>query len=66
MGAPSIKPTAARTTRPDLKVLFVIGYAENAAIANGFLNPGMQGHRQALRDDGGGRPVRPQDLPRYS
>jgi PAS domain S-box-containing protein len=33
---------AARTTRPDLKVLFVTGYAENAAIANGLLDPGMQ------------------------
>jgi nitrogen-specific signal transduction histidine kinase/CheY-like chemotaxis protein len=33
---------AARTSRPDLKVLFVTGYAENAAIANGLLDPGMQ------------------------
>ncbi len=32
---------AAREQRPDLKVLFMTGYAENAAIANGFLEPGM-------------------------
>jgi PAS domain S-box-containing protein len=28
--------------RPDLKVLFITGYAENAAIGNGHLRPGMQ------------------------
>jgi hypothetical protein len=28
-------------TRPDLKVLFVTGYAENAAVGNGLLEPGM-------------------------
>jgi PAS domain S-box-containing protein len=33
---------AARVTRPGLKVLFVTGYAENAAIGNGYLDPGMQ------------------------
>jgi PAS domain S-box-containing protein len=33
---------AARTTRPELKVLFVTGYAENAAIGHGFLEAGMQ------------------------
>lgn len=32
---------AARTVRPDLKVLFITGYAENAAISNGHLEPGM-------------------------
>jgi len=31
----------ARTRRPDLKVLFITGYAENAAISNGHLEPGM-------------------------
>jgi CheY-like chemotaxis protein len=31
----------ARERRPDLKVLFMTGYAENAAIAAGFLEPGM-------------------------
>jgi PAS domain S-box-containing protein len=33
---------AARERRPDLKVLFITGYAENAAIAHGFLAPGME------------------------
>jgi CheY-like chemotaxis protein len=33
---------AARVIRPDLKVLFVTGYAENAVVANGHLDPGMQ------------------------
>jgi PAS domain S-box-containing protein len=32
---------AARAKRPELKVLFMTGYAENAAFANGFLEPGM-------------------------
>jgi PAS domain S-box-containing protein len=32
---------AGRTLRPDLKVLFMTGYAENAALAAGFLEPGM-------------------------
>ncbi|TPG43738.1 hybrid sensor histidine kinase/response regulator [Sphingomonas koreensis] len=33
---------AARQDRPDLKVLFITGYAENAAVGNGQLAPGMQ------------------------
>jgi PAS domain S-box-containing protein len=32
----------ARVQRPDLKVLFITGYAEQAAIASGFLAPGME------------------------
>jgi hypothetical protein len=32
----------ARETRPGLKVLFITGYAESAAIADGFLQPGME------------------------
>jgi PAS domain S-box-containing protein len=32
---------AARTARPDLKVLFITGYAENAILGNGHLSPGM-------------------------
>ena len=32
---------AARVSWPDLKVLFITGYAENAAIGNGHLAPGM-------------------------
>ena len=33
---------AARSLRPDLKVLFITGYAENAAVGNGHLEPGME------------------------
>ena len=32
----------AREMRPGLKVLFITGYAENVAIADGFLQPGME------------------------
>jgi PAS domain S-box-containing protein len=32
---------AAREARPDLKVLFITGYAENAVVGNGQLEPGM-------------------------
>ncbi|RZM04654.1 MAG: PAS domain S-box protein [Variovorax sp.] len=31
-----------RVLRPDLKVLFITGYAENAVVGNGHLEPGMQ------------------------
>ncbi len=33
---------AARVGRPGLKVLFITGYADNAAVGNGHLEPGMQ------------------------
>jgi PAS domain S-box-containing protein len=33
---------AARTLRKDLKVLFITGYAENAAVGNGHLDAGME------------------------
>src|ERR1700677_162178 len=33
--------SAARVTRPDLKVLFITGYAENSVLGNGRLAPGM-------------------------
>ena len=33
---------AGRALRPELNVLFMTGYAENAAIASGFLEPGME------------------------
>jgi PAS domain S-box-containing protein len=33
---------AGRQLRPGLQVLFMTGYAENAALASGFLEPGMQ------------------------
>jgi DNA-binding response OmpR family regulator len=32
----------ARVVRPGLKVLFMTGYAENAALASGFLEPHME------------------------
>ncbi|MGF7154980.1 PAS domain-containing protein [Novosphingobium gossypii] len=32
---------AARLSRPDLKVLFITGYAENAVLSHGHLDPGM-------------------------
>ncbi|MGI4798728.1 MAG: ATP-binding protein, partial [Janthinobacterium lividum] len=32
---------AARMSRPDLKVLFITGYAENAVLSHGHLDPGM-------------------------
>ncbi|MBV8800777.1 MAG: PAS domain S-box protein [Alphaproteobacteria bacterium] len=32
---------AARVRRPELKVLFITGFAENAAVGNGHLDPGM-------------------------
>lgn len=31
----------ARQSRPDLKILFVTGYARSAAVRSGFLDPGM-------------------------
>ena len=31
-----------REWRPGLKVLFITGYAENATLAAGFLEPGME------------------------
>jgi PAS domain S-box-containing protein len=33
---------AARIGRPDLKVVFITGYAENAVVGNGHLLPGME------------------------
>jgi CheY-like chemotaxis protein len=33
---------AARVLRPGLKILFITGYAENAAVGNGHLDPGME------------------------
>jgi hypothetical protein len=32
---------AARIGRPDLRILFITGYAENAVVGNGHLDPGM-------------------------
>ena len=32
---------AGRAVRPGLPVLFITGYAENALVGNGYLDPGM-------------------------
>src|ERR1700732_2427604 len=32
----------ARESRPDLKILFISGYAESVAVSEGFLQPGME------------------------
>ena len=32
---------AARTSRPQLKILFITGYAENSVVGNGHMEPGM-------------------------
>jgi hypothetical protein len=32
----------ARENRPGLRILFITGYAEGAAMAEGFLQPGME------------------------
>lgn len=32
----------AREARPGVNVLFITGYAENAALTSGFLKPGME------------------------
>ena len=42
---------AARVLRPDLKVLFITGYAENAVIGNGHLDPGMAVLRKPFNMD---------------
>jgi len=45
MGLPGLNgrqiADAGRQLRPELRVLFMTGYAENAALASGFLEPGM-------------------------
>ena len=33
---------AGRERRPELKVLFITGYAENAVLGHGHLEPGME------------------------
>jgi hypothetical protein len=43
---------AARVSRPELKVIFITGYAENAAVGNGHLESGMAILTKPLRDGG--------------
>ena len=42
---------AARHRRPGLKVLFITGYAEVAAVGNGLLDQGMQVMTKPFRMD---------------
>jgi CheY-like chemotaxis protein len=43
---------AARAARPELQVLFITGYAENAAFGNGHLPAGMQLLTKPFKMDG--------------
>ncbi len=49
---------AARRLRPDLKVLFITGYAENAVVANGHLERGMEILTKPFEIAGFGQKVR--------
>ena len=49
---------AARTCRPGLKVLFITGYAENAALNHGHLAPGTQVLTKPFRMDALGTRIR--------
>ena len=49
---------AARLVRPDLKVLFITGYAENAVIGNGQLDPGMHVMTKPFELDSLGRRIK--------
>ena len=49
---------AARIARPDLKVLFITGYAENAVIGNGQLDHGMHVMTKPFELDSLGRRIK--------
>ena len=49
---------AARTSRPDLKVLFITGYAENAVISQGRLETGMHVMTKPFQVEELGRRIR--------
>jgi PAS domain S-box-containing protein len=49
---------AARAVRPHLKVLFITGYAENAVINHGHLEPGMQIMTKPFQVDALGTKIR--------
>jgi PAS domain S-box-containing protein len=49
---------AARAARPDLKVLFITGYAENAVLGNGRLEDGMHITTKPFAMDGLARQIR--------
>ena len=50
----------ARACGPDLKVLFITGYAENAVVGNGHLEPGMEVMTKPFAMDDAG-PAHPRD-----
>jgi CheY-like chemotaxis protein len=49
---------AGRAIRPQLKVLFITGYAENAVVGNGHLEPGMEVITKPFAIDAFARKVR--------
>jgi DNA-binding response OmpR family regulator len=49
---------AARVSRPNLKVLFITGYAENAVVGNGHLPSGMQVLTKSFEMDALGARIR--------
>jgi len=49
---------AARIARPGLKILFITGYAENAVLSHGHLDPGMQIMTKPFATDELGRRVK--------
>ena len=49
---------AARIARPDLKVLFITGYAENAVLSHAHLDPGMHVMTKPFQIEALGRRVR--------
>jgi CheY-like chemotaxis protein len=49
---------AARVLRPELKVLFITGYAENAVISHGHLDPGMHVVTKPFQVEDLGRRIR--------
>src|SRR6202012_3695749 len=49
---------AARSKQPDLRIMFVTGYAENAVVGNGHLEPGMHVMTKPFSIDEMGRRIR--------
>ena len=49
---------AARSKQPDLRIMFITGYAENAAVGNGHLAPGMHVMTKPFSIDELGRRIR--------
>ena len=48
----------ARLTRPELRVLFITGYAENAAFGSGHLGPDMEMMTKPFAVDALGKRIR--------